>query len=183
MSMLRGTVNTLLVEGEGPPGSGSSPDKNKAPGSVKARPQWTGRTSVLMELKPPPLVPRLRPQPSESGRDAGCLGGRPRAASPQHCCRLGKAVNLRVPPYLQGNTRKNRGKAESSRRGLGLSEVTTLPLDGDQLWGLDKCSSAGTLTQAGPPYSTQPAAHWWGPDEALSSCPVVPGKILWVVGR
>lgn len=131
-----------------------------------------------MELKPRPLVPRLRPQPSESDGDAGCLGGRPQEASPQHCCRLGKAVNLRVPPYLQGNTRKNQGKAESSRRGLGLSEVTTLPLDGDQLWGLAKCSPAGTLTLAGPPYSTQPAAHWRGPEEALRACPVVLGKIL-----
>ena len=96
-----------LLRGRVPQEVGSSLENSKAPGSVKARPQRPGRTSVLMELKPRPLVPRLRPQPSESGGDAGCLSGRPRAASLQHCCRLGKAVNLRVPPYLWGNTRKN----------------------------------------------------------------------------
>lgn len=90
-------------------------------------------------------------------------------------------MNLRVPTTLEEDHEESR-KAESSRRGLGLSEVTTLPLDGDQLWGLAKCSPARAFTPAGA-LVCQPAAHWWGPEEALSTCPVVPGKILWVVGR
>lgn len=60
-------------------------------------------------------------------------------------------MNLRVPTSLRKKIMKNRGKAESSRRGLGLSEVTTLPLDGDQLWGLAKCSPVGAFTPAGAP--------------------------------
>ena len=51
MSTLRGSANTLLVEGRVPQEVGSSPDESKAPGSVKARPQRPGRASVLMELK------------------------------------------------------------------------------------------------------------------------------------
>lgn len=60
-------------------------------------------------------------------------------------------MNLSVPTYLRENIGKTRGKAESSRRGLGLSEVTTLLLDGGQLWGLAECSPAGAFTPAGPP--------------------------------
>ena len=65
-------------------------------------------------------------------------------------------MNSSVPTYLWENIGKNQGKAESSRKGLGLSEVTTLPLDGGQLWGLAKCSPAGAFTPAGPPSRSSP---------------------------
>ena len=37
MSTLRGTANTLLVEGEGPPGSGELSGKQQGPGISKSK--------------------------------------------------------------------------------------------------------------------------------------------------
>lgn len=110
------------------------------------------RASVLAELEPPPwrrflssLSSPFPLQPSTSGQVAGCLGGRPQAAVQPWWCRSGKGSELEgLPPYLWKKAGKIQLKAEGSRGGQGLSEVTLPWPDDDQLWEQPRAAWPGS---------------------------------------